>query len=236
MFENLPERTAVFFSGGLDSTLLVAMLLEENAKFDIVQFRDHWTKEQRKRVDEIVKKFDLTLFSYPPAATNLIGDGDQIAIVQEYVTKGGTVPLIMDVIDGTKCIFQIQGLTMTTMPIDWTLILTGGRKTDTHWAMPTPVLAERWTIGETEFWAPLYNFTRQDVKRELKIRGLNVDEATDKTDTGNLQCCSLCIQGTEPVLCPLTNEFIPSIQWDREANLKAFHAAYGIADNLRVSS
>lgn len=227
MFESLNGETALYWSGGLDSTLLLAMLIEEQKRFDIVQFRNHWTRTQRKRVDAVIKQHNLKVFGYAPAAVNLIGDGDQISVVREYAVDGGVIPLISDVIDGTKCIDDLSERSYS-MPLPWQTIITGSKKEDTHYARETVVCAERWTVGKTRFWAPLYSYSRQQVRDELDRRGWPSQEVSEKEDTGNLSACTKCIcpSDTGLVFCPKVNKEIPVRNWDPNHNLDIFRQSY----------
>ncbi len=231
MFENLPPRTAVWWSGGLDSTLLLAMLIEEHATFDVIQMRDHWTKGQKKRVDALIKQWDLKLFSYAPMFTNVIGQDDDLALVHEYAVNGGAVPMLMDVVEGEQCLLNaLKGLRRDVPPLDWDLMLIGSRKDDTHWAFGNVIPSEKWTVGSMQIWAPFYDKDREWVKQELRVRGLDDSEVSEQENTGNVSFCTNCLHDTE-AFCPLENKFIPAIQWDRSKNLAAFQTAYGIKPN-----
>lgn len=220
MFETT-DHCALFWSGGLDSTLLLAMLLEEKKSFDIIQFRDQWTRAQRKRVDALIETYNLKVFSYAPATLNVIGDGDQISIVREYAVQGGAIPLISDVIDGTKCIESLNE--RSNAPITWPLIVVGSRKDDAHYAGKA-VHSERWMVGKTQFWAPLYDKNRDWVKSELKRRGWPSDEVSEQEDTGNLSLCTACLRTKDKVFCPKRGHDIQGVDWSPSANLKIFQS------------
>lgn len=226
MFDRLKnKRPVLFWSGGLDSTLLLAMLREQNNYFDIVQMREFWTREQRKRADKLIALWNLKVFSYPPMSINLIGNGDEISVIQEFAVKGGRVPMAMDVIEGDRCLVELQGQRMNYPPMDWDLVLVGSRRDDTHYALNTLIPSETWQIGETEFYAPFYHWSRDAIKRELKARGLDADEVSDEVDSGNLSFCTNCLHGKDS-FCPIENQMIPPVQWSGENNLAAFRAAY----------
>jgi len=215
----------LFWSSGNDSTLLLAMMIEAGLKFDIVQHRDLWTREQKKRADELIAKYDLKVFDYPPSQTSFIGKDDEISVVHEFAVNGGTIPLIRDVIDGTQCIAELDGKKAIEPPFLWDLIICGSRQDDRHYAFDNQVIPrERWTVGKTTFYAPLYKWPRYAVMNELRQRGLYV-ETTDETDTGNISLCTKCLHGVE-TFCPKENSLIPAVQWDRTANLQAFRSAY----------
>ncbi len=201
MFESLTDSTVLFWSGGLRSTLLLAMLRDANVKFDIVQHRDLWTKEQKKRPDVLIQKWGLKLFSYPPATVSLV---DGISVVSEYAVAGSLIPIVTKVTEGTKCINRLNGLRMEQPPLIWDTCLVGAQ------------------VGNTRFYAPLGDWAIEDVERELATREIDV------TDTGTFATCHNCLKNEERVWCPAEGIYIDSIAWPKEANLAAFQTAYGI--------
>lgn len=221
------KRAVLCWSGGLDSTLVLAMLREQEVDFDILILgRERWTKEQKKRTDDLIKEWDLKCFTYPAISQNLIGNG-HLAAVFEYAVNGGVIPLVQDLIPGKRCLFDVlEGHRCTTVPFEWDLFITGGRKDDTHWSM-RPVPNKEWTVGNTRFYAPLFDKNREWVKSELIKRGLGAEDVPDEADSGNLVACSKCLEGTDRVFCPKQQTEIDSIQWDRTANLRAFQDSLG---------
>ena len=219
------KKPVLFWSGGLDSTLLLARLRKQPYPFDIVQIRDFWTKEQLKRADSLIKKWNLQVFSYPAAAVSLIGQGDDLTAVFEYAVGTARIPMLRDVIKGERCIAELQGMTMQMPPMDWNLFLVGSRRDDKHYAMDKVIPSESWQIGGVEFYAPLFEMTRAEVIAELKMRGLDADEVDEQVDGGNLALCSNCLNGVD-AFCPKENKVIPPVDWSRERNLENFREAY----------
>jgi len=228
MFEKLNGRKPVLFlSGGLDSLLLLVLLIEQKQVFEIIQYRTLWSKKQRERADYWIKKCNLRVYSYPPMSINLLGDDTQLSAVFEYAVGNGAIPVIRDLIDGTDCIADLDGQRMHTAPLDFDLGIVGTRKDDYHPFMGQPVKTQEFEVGGMQFICPLWNYTREDVKRELESRGIDASEVEDEADSGNLAMCTTCLNGTGDVFCPLEKRMIPSVQWSRENNLKAFREAYG---------
>ncbi len=228
MFEILKtaKRPVLWFSGGLDSTLVLTMLREQPIDFDIVQSRDMWTKEQRKRSDGLIKKWNLKVFSYAPAHISLMGDGDNISAVFEYAI-GGTKNLVVKDLVGTSGCYQDLPLRRSpNPPFQWDLHIVGSRKDDRHYSRKGSVIpGETWQTGNSTIYAPLYNFTREDVKRELRARGLDDSEVSEVEDTGNLQACTACLKGKE-VFCPKEGKVIQPVNWQPEINLSNFRQAF----------
>lgn len=228
MFEFLQhyKTPVLLWSAGNDSTLLLAMLIEANIPVDIVQFgREFWTKEQKRRADELIMKWNLKVLSYPPIRTSFIGNDDQISLVREYAFMGAVVPMVSDLIEGQTCIADLDSHKAYAPPVRWDLVLVGSRKDDSHYAMTNVIPSKHWTAGDTDLYAALYDWTREEVIEELKRRDLPYDEVDEQTDSGNISLCSKCLQGIE-TLCPKENAVIPPVIWNRHTNLTAFQAAY----------
>lgn len=229
MFEELAgKNVALFWSGGMDSTLLLAMLRESSpVEFSIVQFREYWTREQAKRVDARIRDWNLKVFSYPAKRVSFIGNDDEISAVFEVTVGNDVMPVVADLIEGDRCILTLAEMTMPTAPFQFDIAVVGSRKDDSHWSLnSSPVPAEKWEQNGMKFYAPLYEWSREDVKRELRTRGLDDTEADEQSDTGNISLCDRCVKGTGEVFCPRENKFIPSVAWDRKANLSNFQQAY----------
>lgn len=226
MFDLLKQHPVLLWSAGNDSTLLLSMMIEAKISFDIVQFgREFWTKKQKRRADELIRKWNLKVFSYPPKSTSFIGENGNISVVREYAFMGVMLPMISDVIEGDRCIADLDSYKAVAPPYQWDCVVIGSRQDDRHYAFKDQVVpAETWKSGETTFVAPLYKWTREEVVAELERRGLNFT-ATDQTDSGNLALCTKCLNGVE-VLCPKENSIIEPVQWSAEFNLQQFRNAY----------
>jgi len=229
MFENLKsaKRAVLWWGSGLDSTLLLAMLREQPIDFDIVQIRSGWTKNQRKRADDLILKWNLKVLSYAPSSVSFIGQDNELSAVFEFAVGGGTIPMLRDVIPGTQCVADIDPLRLHHPPIKWDLQIVGSRKDDTHYAGAV-VPSKSWKVGDTTFYAPLYSWDRQSVKAELRKRGIDDTEVDDDMDTGNLSVCHNCIKGEGQVFCPKANEMIDSVKWNRDENLASFRKAFSV--------
>lgn len=217
----------LWWSGGNDSTLLLAKLRDQPRDFAIYTFRQLWTKEQARKSDELIKRWNLKVFSFPAASVNFIGKGNELSAVFEMAVGTGRTPIVADLIDGDKCILTTSDIRMAHEPFKFDVHIVGSRGTDSHYSLDKFVPGERWTQNDVEFWAPLYDYTREAVKRELRARKLDDSEADEREDTGNISICHRCIKSTEPVFCPKEGKTIDSVTWDRDLNLSQFRANYG---------
>ncbi len=233
MFEDVTRFSCpvIFFSGGLDSTLLVALAKEAGLQVDVVAVgKETWTKKQRQRVEEVMKYLDITVFSYPPANIGFLGDGTQNSAVFEYAIGGDYVPMIRDVIPGDKCIADLDGMKAFTSPILWDCVLVGSRKADRHYTLEYGVAPNReWKVGQATFLAPLYDMTREEVREALKLRGLPCEEVEDDEDTGNLSICVVCMNAIEgEVFCPEEQAYIPAMGGNLLLNLERFRKRFEV--------
>lgn len=219
--------TGLFFSGGSDSLLLLHMLIEIKAKFSIVCFDHTFTHEQRKQIDEWVEEYSLQVFSYAPSNAYLLGDGKKISLVEEYrFLDGRQVPFIRDAAhaDGRCAVEDVKlgPFHYGAAPIGFTLNVFGTRKFDRHYIVGKPWKEPFWSSGPFKYLAPLWNFTRKDVKAGLD----HYNVKWPKMDTGSLPMCLNCLCGTGKVRCPRKNAQIDAIDWDPLAMMRAFKEKY----------
>jgi len=218
----------LFWSGGDDSTLLLAILKERGVTFDIVQLgRETWTKAQLRRADELIIKWNLKVFTYPPFGSHIIGRGSDLALARWYAVGATAVPIVTDIVDGDKCLADAsREVGYAASPFAWTDVYVGSRKGDEHWSLEAVIPSSMWTVNGVTFHAPLYEFTDADVDSELAIR--SIDKA--EVDTGDFATCSACVQeGTGQVYCPKDDRLIDRVIWDKEAGLQQFREAVASA-------
>ncbi len=200
-------------------------MTEQGIEFDILQMRDHWTLEQKKRIDAL--DWNLKMFSYPPMRTSLVGQGKDASVVFEYAVGTGTIPLIADLIDGEQCIADITQANINFAPMDWDTHIIGSRADDSHPYLGKAVNKKEFEVGGVKFIAPLFEMTRDEVKAELDKRGIDTTEVPEHLDTGNLVGCTNCINGTGKVWCKKEGEYIDAMVWDREQRLQDLREYYG---------
>ncbi len=104
----------LWWDGNERSTRILHTLREQEHDFLILQFRQFWSKDKAKRVDEIIKDLNLKVFSYPLASLNFIGN---VQAVFEIAVKGGMMPIVADLTDGDKCLMTLTEKTLPFAPI-----------------------------------------------------------------------------------------------------------------------
>jgi len=222
--DNIPPHSVLWWSGGLESTLLLALLREQ--PIDIVQMRDFWTRGQRKKSDQLIIKWGLKVIILPSANKYFVGEGDNLTLIDEYPVGNSTIPMLRDVVDGTQCLADMDTFRAPYAPIRWNLHIVGSRKDDTHYTGGQNVKASRWSVGGEKFYAPLFDWTREQVIEKSIELGLDLDGE----ETGDIQACSNCLKDTDKVWCPKLGQEIDTIKWDRADNLAFYRSKYGLAE------
>jgi hypothetical protein len=226
--------TALWFSGGKDSRLLLEWMLADGLSFSILCFDEGWTREQRRTVDAVIGKYDLKVYTYLPARAHLFGDGDELTLAAHYaVGRGGeTVPVLRDVvhdekrcaIDEIKIRFDASGAT----PVFFENHVLGSKRREYHYAFGKRevVTAPEFALGGARMFSPLFFLSDNHVWKELgKIGVRNPGALPENLDTGNLPACTNCLLGTGEVYCPKTGAPIATVDWDKEKNLEAWREA-----------
>ncbi len=224
IFENEKTPLCLWFSGGSDSRLLLEVMLEHKQPFGILRFEDGLDREQKLQIDTVIMRHNLQVFSYPAVSHALVGENGEMAMVSQYAIDlpGKTALLARDLVeDTTRCAFDIKLEIAQTRsaPIVFETHVWGSRNSDTHWITEfKPVIKdERWKHGDKQFIAPLYDWTAGEVMQGL----LEFPEVMRGRDTGDIACCSRCLQeqDTKLVFCPKAGKEIPVVDWDRKENL-----------------
>ncbi len=221
------NRPVLFWSAGKDSTLLLTMLYDAGIDFDIVQLgREHWSREQKRFADELIRDWDLKVLTFPPAKVSFIGDGNEISAVFEYAMGGSAIPVLRDVIPGTKCIADLEGMRLDQAPMKWDCAIVGSKFSDRHHAVDSLIPGEEWKVGDVTFLAPLADWEDIDVEAALLAIDLIVPSGDDE-NTGNLPLCRICLDAIEgEVFCPLEQAPIPAAGMYLESNLKMFRKQF----------
>lgn len=230
MLREYAGAVALYFSGGSDSLLLLHMMQGLKQPFSIVCFDHMFSREQRKYIDKIIREHDLRVFSYRPSNAYLIGDGQQVSSVEEYEMLGvGRMPFVKDAVqdDGRCAVTDVKFGPWHEGPatVGFKLNIFGTRKTDRHYATGRAWRKGReWAVGPFRYLAPLWDWTRKDVKTALKEYGAE----WPKIDTGALPMCTRCLlnRGEGQVFCPKTQEMIPAIDWKPQEMLSEFRKKY----------
>lgn len=213
MFERVVQSPlrCLLWSGGLRSTLVLALLRQADIHVDIVTFgRDTMSKPLRKRMDVLIRDWGLKVFSYPPMSRSFMGD-DTIQTVFDYAVGDAMFPDVRDVSEGTKCIAEIDGMQLHNAPCQWDCVVVGTEKEK-----------EEWSIGTTNFIAPLAHWTETEVKAALEAFGLPTTEEDE-----SVPLCQRCLKAIEgEVWCPKEDALIPAMGTNLFGNLTSFRKRF----------
>ena len=136
----IPENSVLWWSGKGNSTRLLKALRKSKQKFDIVQIRDFWTREQRKEADALILKWKLKVFMYRPSDRYFL---DENTFVSEYAVTGGRLPLLTSTEHGDGCIADLYTQRIENPPFTWTTHLLGNAE------------VEKREVNGITFWCPL---------------------------------------------------------------------------------
>ena len=220
------NNCALWLSGGKDSQLLLQILLAEKLKFSVVRFDDGWSREQKEIVNELIKKHSLQVFSYLPQAATLFGNsaGDLTFACAYAVSPNASFTVLRDIVPGERCSLDIKIKTSekASPPVYFKTHILGSKKGEKHYAFDgRDVVPEKaWLVGQAKFVCPLYEWTDAEVLEALQTFGIDYVEPPEELNTGNVSCCTLCLQGKERVFCPKEEKEIYSIPWSPTKKLK----------------
>ncbi len=216
------EKPVLYWSSGLDSTVLLAVLRQQPKEFDIWQSRDLWTKEQREYSDALITKWDLRVFEFPPQGIYFIGNDEQLTAVFDYANG---MPMLKDVVESSQCIGDIEPYRMDYIPFKWDLHIAGSRREDSHYAYSNNVIpSKEWETPSAKFYAPLF-----DVKRETILELAKEYDVEVPAVEMDLEICTNCLSGKGKVHCPKDNVEIDSVVWNRKANLDLFRQRQNVS-------
>lgn len=222
------RSVCLWFSGGKDSLLLLKVMLDLGLPFAVLRFDHGWTAKQKKQCDALLVGTDVQTFSYPPREVFMIGRGDEISLVAGYAVDaaGNYGFLLRDVVDDPKrCAFDVKIPLRQppAAPILFDLHVLGTKRSDSHYSLEDEAMlqSQKWNVGRAEFFAPLADWTDQDVVSGLK----KYKTRPTAEDTGDIRACTNCLKA-ERAFCPKVGEEIAGVEWDREGNLRQFQSRW----------
>lgn len=228
------KKPCVFFSGGIDSLLVLSMVRERCPDITVVTFRDSMPSHQWKIIEDVIKKWDLQVLSFPPSNAYFIPNKDKVSYVTEYSLNGLAVPLVRDVVPGEGCSLEVDTKRLPIMSFDYDVIFLGSRRADSHETLGRLISKPVVEVGPFTFVSPIFELSKEEVIHQAK--GLPFSQefyvrVDDTYDTGNIPACSNCLEeGDEQVFCPRRETYIPRITWDRAGMLSAFRNRFKLSE------
>ena len=220
----------LLLSGGIDSILTLHLAREISKDIPVLTFTQDFNAEQMRGIKKLIFDFELTCYTFPPINRYFVPNGKETSIVDEYTLGGTVIPVIRDFEQTSECGLELSADRSNGVWFGWNNVLTGLRRGDRHSLTGKLAKSEQFEAGNLTFYAPLFEWTRREVKEAAKEFDLLKYVAAP--DTGNLQKCSRCLDArSEEVFCPADNKMIPAHKWDREAMKNAFREKYGYGNS-----
>jgi len=182
---------AIFWSGGKDSQLLLA-LAREIRPVTVLWFR---TGQDERFAKRILRDWKLVAFSWKPAIVYVVGQ----TMVHEYDIGNDRLPVLIDLVEGGPC--RVGSFTDRTstlyLPVD--TILVGWKESDEHPLKGDAKLAlDGLMIGRAKLVAPLRHMTDEEVKSALVDYKIPYEPVADE-----LPACRHCLDGEPCVDIPV---------------------------------
>jgi hypothetical protein len=218
------RNPVVFWSGGLDSTLLLFLCLEVKKDIPVIQFRNQWTPAQKKFSDSLIRSLNLKVLTLTPFRSFYIPKNErEVFRVDDYKIDGELFPVIREtVFDAAHCALSERLATTLDFEGEFDLILSGQLDSDKP-------LFEGFSLPPSRgrVCAPLHELDKIQVALITDYLNLPVNQfnrtGDEAYDTGTLQACTNCFSGAEKeVFCPKRGAAIPVLQWERKNTLFEF--------------
>lgn len=215
------ENPCVLWSGGADSTLVLALAREIKPDIDVCQFRIDMSPYQKRFVDRVAAEWKLQVFSWSPAMRFFVPYKDTYALADIYAWGHSHIPAVRELLDAeSPCALDLSTQRTPALDERYDLLLMGILGTDSEYGH---AIATEGRVGTSEFYSPLGDMTKDDVLGTMRSLNLPLDERVrdgdEYADTGMIGCCHRCLKkGTGPVFCPKAQRDIPRIDWNEDDN------------------
>jgi len=217
-------KPCLFLSGGADSVLLLHRILQIRP-MDCFCFSHRMTKEQWGVIENLIKGYDLEVYTLPPARSYVI---EGLSVVDEYQLGEMNFPVIRDLVEADNCLFDNPQY-LERFPFDYETVFMGTRKDDVLPAIGKNPFKSAVTEGSPKFVLPLWDWTKEEVFAEIERLNLPIarewyEGGDERYDTGNLIACHKCLKGD--TFCPKEGKSIKGIEWDAKANTQMFRRRF----------
>lgn len=222
--ERCDQASALWYSGGKDSRLLLEIVKAENLPCTVLRFDDGWTIQQKLAAYE---NADVLLYTYRAIDFLMVGDAEQTSLVAFYPIDGSTsMPVLKDFVPGTRHIPSLRLEYSDLLPVQFTTHIVGSRQSDRHYAVGdrATIPEEEWQIGSCTIIAPLYGWSDTEVVEALKIYNVDYVPPREDLDTGNIPVCPECLTALNEGRLSCTDT---EITWNPRQNLQHFQSMIG---------
>lgn len=228
-------KPVLLCSFGKESVLLLWLLREQCPTMPVIFWHHDMISEQWEFAQRLVKKWDLTVFNWPPADRYLVSRGEGVSMINEYMLGGYRFPTISDFERSDRCVLDSNPKRKLEMTYGFDLTFIGTKATDSHYIVGSNPLPQDMQFGSTRLVAPLRDMTDAQVWDAITELGVPYDElrypdSTDARDPSAKHFCTRCLEG--PTICPKTGEKL-EFEWDKTASLEAFRNRFGFQPAIR---
>lgn len=226
---------AVLWSGGKDSQLLLALVREVNPFVPAIWFRSGLTAEQQAFAKSQILALDLEVWSWQPSDAYIVPNGDSLSLVREQAFGSQAFPVLSDIEDGETCIADIATERTPQLYPHFDAYFIGWKDSDIHPALgANPFPPDGGTLGKGKLYGPLRHMSDAQVWAAIREMNIPYDRARYEeggADPDTVLCCSSCLQAGEgEVFCRKAGAYIPRVEWDRTASLKAFRQRFSLKE------
>lgn len=211
------ERACVFFSGGIDSLVLLYLL--KDYELPVISFTSDWKKEDKKKLEQLIFDWNLTLYTYPIKNRYIVPNEGSLSLIDEYGFAGFDLPVIRDITESDTCLADLSKERFTDFDFGFDTVFTGILKEDENFG--TNWFDVQKQQGKINFVSPLFDWTKGEIQEFAKEKGL-----TELViDSNEISVCTKCLHGKE-TFCPAEQRVISPVDFDGQKMLGAYREKY----------
>lgn len=215
------EFPVVFWSAGKDSNLILSLAREVRQDVGVIWFRVGQDEALAKR---LMVEWDLRVLSYAPASVYMLGNGQELSMVQEFSFGESRWPVVMDVLPGDKCSVTAFPKRSPKVFTTFDLGLVGWKASDEHWLkdgapFPPP---DGTPLDGIKLYAPLREWTDEEVLAASRELNLPMGETSD------VSLCTDCFRWDRPACCTVIKKEIDVQPIDQQAAVSWFRQRFGL--------
>jgi 3'-phosphoadenosine 5'-phosphosulfate sulfotransferase (PAPS reductase)/FAD synthetase len=227
---NTSERPVVLCSFGKESLLLLA-LLRHYTEVDVLwYYTDDLAKAQKRFAHQIIRDWNLAVYTYQPSDRYYLPNDEGLTLVSEYSIGGEAFPVLQDIEHSDRCGLEISSERTPYFAYHWPVTFWGLKSSDEHFITGRPFVPDGTQVGSTRLYAPLRDFTDEDVWKLTRRLNLPFNEekyrGDSKFDPDILHACTACFSHDETVFCPRLSREVPPFVWDKAQALDSFRTRF----------
>jgi phosphoadenosine phosphosulfate reductase family protein len=229
--KRLPNSNPVICcSFGKDSMVMLDLLMRMGRKLPVIYWkREHHFPKKNRFANEMIEKYDLEVYDYPPEYTKMIRKGERIEVVNFFSVGKYTIEVPSGIVpykEGEK--YLCGFLDMYMKPVGrfnfpWDTMLIGHKDSDVdplRGAVPLSVDEYKHDENSPTFVFPIRHFTDEDIWGYTARFGVPQDENRyfgdeEDVDYNNdyYPACTACMNPDNPetVFCPKVETMVPNV-------------------------